>query len=84
MKLVHWIFSMWVWAISSAWAPVRVDGPDICAISGARRAALRVDDRSGEKFKRLATQLEDELIGMVIDLSRLPSWRIAVFPRELC
>ena len=84
MKQVHWIFSMWVWAISSAWAPVRVGGPDICAISGARRAAVRVDDRPGEEFKRLATQLEDELIGIVIDLSRLSSWKIAVLPRELC
>ena len=84
MKQVHWIFSMWVWAISSAWAPVRVDGPDICAISSARRAALRVDDRPGEEFKRLATKPEDELIGIVIDLSRLPSWRIVVLARELC
>jgi len=32
----------------------------------------------------LATQLEDELIGVVIDLSRLSSWKIAVLPRELC
>ena len=61
MKQLHWIFGVWVWTFSSLGLGLGLMGQETPPISSARKAALLVDNRAGEEFKKLAAQLEDQL-----------------------
>ena len=61
MKQLHWIFGVWVWAFSFLGIGLGLMGQETPPISSARKAALLVDNRAGEEFKKLAAQLEDQL-----------------------
>jgi PEGA domain len=61
MKQLHWIFSVGVWTISFLGLGLALVGQESTPILGARKAALLVDNRAGEEFKKLAAQLEDQL-----------------------
>jgi len=61
MKQLHWIFSVGVWTISFLGFGLALVGQESAPILGARKAALLVDNRAGEEFKKLAAQLEDQL-----------------------
>jgi hypothetical protein len=61
MKQLHWIFSVGVWTISFLGLGLALVGQESAPILGARKAALLVDNRAGEEFKKLAAQLEDQL-----------------------
>lgn len=61
MKQLHWIFGVWVWTFSFLGLGLGLMGQETPPISSARKAALLVDNRAGEEFKKLAAQLEDQL-----------------------
>jgi len=61
MKQLHWIFGVWVWTFSFLGIGLGLMGQETPPISSARKAALLVDNRAGEEFKKLAAQLEDQL-----------------------
>lgn len=61
MKQFHWVFGVWVWTISFLGLGLGLMGQETLPISSARKAALLVDNRAGEEFKKLAAQLEDQL-----------------------
>ena len=61
MKQLHWIFGVWVWTFSFLGLGLGLMSQETPPISSARKAALLVDNRAGEEFKKLAAQLEDQL-----------------------
>lgn len=77
MKQLHWIFSVGVWTISFLGLGLALVGQESAPILGAPKAALLVDNRAGEEFKKLAAQLEDQLS------SRAASPRLVFIGRQL-
>jgi hypothetical protein len=51
---------VWFWTFSFLGLGLMLMGQETPPISSARKAALLVDNRAGEEFKKLAAQLEDQ------------------------
>jgi hypothetical protein len=61
MKRLRRMFSVWIWTISLLGLSLVLVGQELASKPSARRAALLVENRAGEEFKKLSSQLEDQL-----------------------
>ncbi len=61
MKRLRRMFSVWIWAISLLGLSLVLVGQEFASKPSARRAALLVENRAGDEFKKLSSQLEDQL-----------------------